>query len=83
MVRILDLMTEPETLIRKLGDVAKPKAFDRECEDDNYDNDELIVDCDGNVSLNFGNEDVEKAFKEHLDVLDYEMYEEDKHGAEV
>ena len=43
-------------------------------------NSELIIDREGNVSLNFKNAEVNKAFKNHLEVLS--RYKDQHHNSE-
>ncbi|UJZ95058.1 hypothetical protein IHC87_06850 [Photobacterium damselae subsp. damselae] len=52
-------------VLNKLEDMAN----NRSCKYIARDTDELVIDDDGNVSLNFANQDVMDAFQSHLEVL--------------
>ncbi|PSV50018.1 hypothetical protein [Photobacterium indicum] len=60
--KFLKYMLDPEKLTKKL----EAKFSDKECDE----NPEMLIDDDGNMSLNFENEEVYKAFNSHLDAIE-------------
>lgn len=52
-------------------------ANGRTCNYTVQDSDELVIDDDGNVSLNFSNQEVMDAFNSHIEVLSDKIEEND------